>query len=85
MFFETTGIFFTKTPDHKDTFTIMETSKASNPWPKALNKHNTHNVHQDRECYLQVNKQLTYDVHINKGLNVTKFKMHTHTYAYYTD
>ena len=57
----------------------METSEASNPWPKALNKRNTHNVHQNRECYLQFNKQLTHDVHIHKGLtlNVTKCKMHT--------
>ena len=49
---------------------------------KVLNKHNTHSVHQDRESYLQFNKQLTHNVHINKGLNITMCKVYSHTHTH---
>ena len=35
---------------------IMEICKAPTPRLKALNKHNTHNVHRDGKCYPQFNK-----------------------------
>ena len=37
---------------------IMEIHKVPTQWLKALNKHNTNNVHQDNECYPQFNKQV---------------------------
>ena len=43
---------------------IIIMSKVPTQWLKALNKHNTHNVHWDRGSY-QFNKQLTPNAHTN--------------------
>ena len=38
----------------------MGIPKPPSPRLKALNKHNTHNVHRDGECYPQFNKNVLY-------------------------
>ena len=38
------------------TILIMDICKVPSPQLKALNKHNSHNIHQDGKCYQQFNK-----------------------------
>ena len=60
----------------------MEVCKVPTLQLKALNKHDTHNIHQDGKCYQQFHKKLKHNVDINKGSSITTWKMYTHTHTH---